>query len=106
MKPHLPPDFTPIQCVCADYIETVIRTVSEEHYAASFMLEIDYWLYAETVNQKSIHLEDYILQNLETCRNTINGWIIWDLELHNPQFMKNEDVVRQIEDIKKKRKKT
>jgi hypothetical protein len=104
MKPSIPDTFTPIQRVCADYIESNIRMVSEEHYAQSWMVEVDYWLYAETINQKSIHLEDYILENMKVCMDTIGGWIVWDNENHEPVFMANDDVISQIEYIKEQRK--
>lgn len=105
MKPTLPDTFTPIQRVCADYIEANIRKVSEEHYANSWLLEVDFWLYAETINQNSIHLEEYIMQNLKVCMDTIDGWIVWDNEIHEPIYMQNAEVVRQIELIKEARKK-
>ena len=104
MKPSIPDTFTPIQRVCADYIESNIRMVSEEHYAQPWMVEVDYWLYAETINQKSIHLEEYILENMKVCMDTIGGWIVWDNVNHEPMFMLNDDVVRQIEYIKEQRK--
>jgi hypothetical protein len=106
MQPNVPDDFTPIQVVCADYIENVIRNVSKEHYACNFMEELDYWLYAETVNQKSIHLEEYVLKNLQICSESIGGWVIWNNDIHEPQYMKTVEVIRQIELIKEKRKKT
>ena len=104
MQPRLPSEFTPIQKICADYIENSIRNVSEEYYAAQWLNEIDYWLYSETLNQKSIHVDDYVLQNLKTCQETIGGWIVWCQENHEPVYKPDEDVVLMIEQIKEARK--
>jgi hypothetical protein len=100
----VPQEFTPMQRVCIDYIERCIRQVSEEFYAAGWMIEIDLELYSNMINQKPSYLEPETMENLKFCSEAVNGWVSWDDEISSPAFKTHDQIKKQIEDIMKLRK--
>jgi len=95
----VPDDFTPMQRVCVDYIERCIRQVSEEFYAAGWMIEIDLELYSHMINQKASYLEPQTMENLKCCSEAVNGWVSWDDEISSPAFKTREQIENQINHI-------
>lgn len=93
-----------MQRVCIDYIERCIRQVSEEFYAAGWMIEIDLELYSNMINQKPSYLEPETMENLKFCSEAVNGWVSWDDEISSPAFKTHDQIKKQIEDIMKLRK--
>ena len=93
-----------MQRVCIDYIERCIRQVSEEFYAAGWMIEIDLELYSNMINQKPSYLEAETMENLKFCSEAVNGWVSWDDEISSPAFKTHDQIKKQIEDIMKLRK--
>ena len=98
-----PHHFTPIQLVCADYIQKVLRQISDEWYAAEWLMELDYEIYSNVIKGKSNYLDTLTLKNLKTCSELIGGWVVWDDIESNTKFFNHTEIEKQIQNILDKR---
>jgi len=101
-----PSHFTPIQLVCADYIQRILRQISDEWYAAEWLMELDYEIYSNVVKGKSSYIDAQTLKNLQTCSELIGGWVAWDNIESNPKFFNHTEIKNNIQDILDKRNKS
>jgi hypothetical protein len=100
-----PDTFTPVQLVCLDYIERLIVQITNEWYAADWMMELDLELYAELTKPESRYVEMDIFRNMQTCSDHIGGWIAWDDEQSSPRFFTHEEIKNKIQQVLDTRKK-
>lgn len=65
-----------IRDICADYIRTKIREISESHYSAGWMSGIEYTVWNATQSPTRL-LSEHEAQLLRAASEAIDGWIAW-----------------------------
>ena len=65
-----------IRDICADYIRTKIREISESHYSAGWMSGIEYTVWNATQSPTRL-LSEHEAKLLRAASEAIDGWIAW-----------------------------
>jgi hypothetical protein len=75
-----------IQDICADYIRTKIREISESHYSAGWMSGIEYTVWNATQSPTRL-VNEHEAQLLRAASEVIGGWIAWSDHIGDGVFV-------------------
>jgi len=71
----------------------LMSDLSEEHYFAGWICGCENWLWSQLqgIDNGNYNITAEQRKELETAKNKANGWIIWNYETSDPEFLTLEE---------------
>lgn len=75
-----------IRDICADYIRTKIREISESRYATAWYIGIEFMVWDATQSPSTL-LDEREAQLLRAASEACGGWVAWDNHVGDDVFV-------------------